>query len=87
MPAKEVGVETGFFDLGGNSLKVIEMVIEVKKTMGIEIPPLEAFDHSTIRKLSDKYSHKDTQQKNDIRQNNESVAMAHELLTFVRGNK
>ncbi len=47
-----VGVDDGFFDLGGNSLRALQMVAALKKARGLDVPVLQVFQTPTIRGLA-----------------------------------
>jgi len=48
----QVGVNSNFFDLGGNSLKIMEMNVLLSKEFKKEIPAAKLFEHTTIRSLA-----------------------------------
>jgi len=48
LQVEEVGIYDNFFDLGGNSLNVIQLNRELKKTFGIEISIASMFRNLTI---------------------------------------
>ncbi|MCP5105057.1 MAG: AMP-binding protein, partial [bacterium] len=50
---REVGIRDDFFELGGDSLKVITVVTEVHKQMDVRVPILQMFDSTTIEKLAE----------------------------------
>ncbi len=47
-----VGVRDSFFDLGGHSMLAVQMVAEIKKSMGKEIPLIALFSARTIEQLA-----------------------------------
>ncbi len=47
----EVGVDDGFFQLGGHSLKVILLTSRIQRHMGVKVPLQVVFKNSTIREL------------------------------------
>jgi amino acid adenylation domain-containing protein len=47
-----LGVNDNFFDLGGNSLKVMELSSKLSKVLKKEIPVIRLFEHSTIKALA-----------------------------------
>lgn len=49
---EKVGINHNFFDLGGNSLKMMEVSSQLSKEFKKEIPIAKLFEHSTIRSLS-----------------------------------
>lgn len=53
LEVKEIGVNTNFFDMGGNSLKMIRMVSEINQHFNIEIPVTKLFELPMIHLLSD----------------------------------
>jgi amino acid adenylation domain-containing protein/FkbH-like protein len=57
----EMGIDDNFFDLGGHSLKAIQMVNRLHKELHIKTSLKEIFAHPTVRALSD--ATKDTAQQ------------------------
>ncbi len=49
---EKVGIHDNFFDVGGNSLKIIKLSVELKNRMGIEIPVAKMFQYPTIASLA-----------------------------------
>jgi amino acid adenylation domain-containing protein len=49
---EEVGIDDGFFDLGGSSLAAFRMVSRFQARYGHEIPAVKVFQHPTIAKLA-----------------------------------
>lgn len=47
-----VGIDDDFFDLGGTSLKALEMIVWVADSYNADIPEVVAFQHRTIRSLA-----------------------------------
>lgn len=52
MNRKEIGVNDNFFDLGGNSMKIIKMIALVNKTFDIKLAVITAFTSPNISTLS-----------------------------------
>ncbi len=50
--AARLGAEDNFFDLGGQSLAMVAVHERLQEELGIEIPLVELFEHSTIRSLA-----------------------------------
>ncbi|MEP7308327.1 MAG: amino acid adenylation domain-containing protein [Acidobacteriota bacterium] len=48
----EVGVDESFFDLGGHSLKAIQIVSRINRDCGVQIGVGDVFEHATVRRLS-----------------------------------
>ncbi|NBI31206.1 non-ribosomal peptide synthetase, partial [Chengkuizengella marina] len=48
---KGIGVQDNFFDLGGHSLKAVQMIWKLQKEMGISVTLKNIFIHQTIEKL------------------------------------
>ncbi len=49
---RSVGIDDDFFELGGTSLKALEMIVWVGDTYEVQIPEVTAFQHRTIRGLA-----------------------------------
>ena len=49
---KRVGVNTDFFELGGDSLKVAQVATRIRATFGVDIPLRAAFEHRTVASLT-----------------------------------
>ncbi|MEM9457587.1 MAG: amino acid adenylation domain-containing protein [Myxococcota bacterium] len=47
-----IGVEYSFFDLGGHSLLLVQLMSRIRDHFGCEIPIVEFFRHSTIESLA-----------------------------------
>jgi hypothetical protein len=49
---EDFGVQTGFFELGGHSLLAIQVVLELRRILHIDLPVMALFDHPTVSGLS-----------------------------------
>ncbi len=49
-----VGTKDNFFDLGGDSLQLIEVHSELQKTLGREVSIMDLFEFTTVRSLADR---------------------------------
>ena len=49
---EKVGVNDNFFDVGGNSLKIITISAELKRLLGIDIPVTKMFQYPTVASLA-----------------------------------
>ncbi|WP_374015856.1 amino acid adenylation domain-containing protein [Paenibacillus thiaminolyticus] len=49
---ENVGVTNNFFDLGGHSLKVLQLIREISKRMGMNLPYRVVFDAPTIETMA-----------------------------------
>lgn len=49
---EEIGATDDFFDLGGNSLLAMQIVVRVRRRFGIDIPIRTLFDHRTLAEFS-----------------------------------
>ena len=50
---KSVGLDDNFFDAGGNSLVGLQVINEIRRTFGVELPKVALFQSPTIRTLTD----------------------------------
>jgi amino acid adenylation domain-containing protein len=50
----KVGIDHNFFDLGGNSLHIVQAHHKLEATLGLEISIVEMFAHPTIRALAER---------------------------------
>jgi amino acid adenylation domain-containing protein len=48
---ERIGVRDRFFALGGDSIKILRMVAEVKKELDIQVPVADVYRHNTIEEL------------------------------------
>ncbi len=48
----QIDVETSFFDMGGNSLRLIELLPRIRTALGVELKPVDLFSASTIVQLA-----------------------------------
>lgn len=49
----KIGIKDDFFELGGDSLKAINMITRVRKEVGIQIPLSDFFKNPTIKAISE----------------------------------
>ncbi|HWR60357.1 MAG TPA: condensation domain-containing protein, partial [Clostridia bacterium] len=63
-----VGVDDNFFEIGGHSIKAIEVINKVHKLLNVKISVSDLFSHSTIRSLSELIEGKGTSSFTEIRQ-------------------
>jgi len=50
--ASRLGAEDNFFDVGGQSLAMVAVHERLQAELGIELPLVELFEHTTIRSLA-----------------------------------
>jgi len=50
---KQVGLHDDFFELGGDSLKAMNIISEIHKELGVEVPITEVFTRPTINGISE----------------------------------
>jgi amino acid adenylation domain-containing protein len=70
------GVNDNFFDLGGNSLNIIQANVRINETLGIEIPVMVMFQYPTIGSLA---NYLDQSRRNETlkeQENKESEALS-----------
>jgi acyl carrier protein len=48
---EKVGIDDNFFDVGGNSIQVVQVHLRLQTMFGYEFPITELFTHTTIRKI------------------------------------
>lgn len=60
---KNISINDNFFEIGGNSLFAIQMMIRIEKNTGKELPLVSVFDHSTIESLAELIDDADTTYK------------------------
>jgi amino acid adenylation domain-containing protein len=48
----EIGIDDDFFEMGGNSIVAVKVMIQVEKEIGKRIPLSELFKHSTVEKFA-----------------------------------
>ncbi|HRY52966.1 MAG TPA: non-ribosomal peptide synthetase [Candidatus Portnoybacteria bacterium] len=50
---KKIGVNDNFFDLGGNSLKLIKVFSKIEKRLGVAAPVIKMFEYGTIKSFQE----------------------------------
>jgi surfactin family lipopeptide synthetase A len=50
---KPVGIRDSFFNLGGDSIRVLRLTSELKKRCRVDVPVADLYKHHTIERLSD----------------------------------
>ncbi len=63
---RPIGIQDNFFELGGHSLLTVQVLSQIKKSIGSEIAIADLFRHPTIEQLCEV-----------IRRNTESLALSH----------
>ena len=48
---RQVGVDENFFDLGGDSVLIVQVHAQLREELGVNLPIVGLFEHSTIRAL------------------------------------
>jgi amino acid adenylation domain-containing protein len=49
---EQIGVDESFFDVGGHSLKLVQVQAGIRSALGIEVPVVDLFRHPTIAALA-----------------------------------
>ncbi|MEU3963316.1 amino acid adenylation domain-containing protein [Streptomyces buecherae] len=49
----EIGLDDNFFDVGGNSLLLAEVAMQLSRELGVKVSPVLLFQHPTIGSLAD----------------------------------
>lgn len=49
---QKISVDTNFFDIGGDSLKIINVSSKIRKNLKIDLSVTDLFDHPTIKRLA-----------------------------------
>jgi len=52
LQVEKAGLQDNFFDLGGNSLLVVQAQVRLRDALGFELPVVKLFQHPTIRSLA-----------------------------------
>src|SRR5260221_13136019 len=50
---EKVGLRDNFFDLGGNSLLVVQAQARLRDALGFDLPVVKLFQHPTVQSLAD----------------------------------
>ncbi|MEU6076201.1 amino acid adenylation domain-containing protein [Micromonospora sp. NPDC047074] len=48
-----VGIDDNFFDVGGNSLSLVQVHIRLQELLGRQFPLVDLYEHSTVRRLAE----------------------------------
>jgi len=67
LSVSRIGIEDNFFDFGGDSLMALQVIAEMKKTLHMDVPVVNLYEHLTIRSLAASVNHREAQ--NEGRQN------------------
>lgn len=85
----KVGIYDNFFDLGGNSLSIVEVNYKINKTFNKNITVLEMFRHVTIDSLADFIANEGAKQQAKQEQRigsiNQSINVLNNKLKIMRG--
>jgi non-ribosomal peptide synthetase component F/acyl carrier protein len=57
IPAGSIGMDTGFFDFGGHSLKAVLLAAKIHEGLQVKMPLAEIFKHPTIRGMAEYIKH------------------------------
>ena len=50
--AGKLGVQHSFFDLGGQSLLAVQLLTQLRRSFGVELPLRSIFEHTTVEALA-----------------------------------
>jgi amino acid adenylation domain-containing protein len=73
---KPIGVRHGFFELGGDSIKILRLVGQFKTKLGLDIAIADIYRHSTVEELANYIS----SNEGGIRQRSEALHSATEAM-------
>lgn len=59
LKVNRIGIDEGFFDIGGHSMLAITLMIKIEKELGIRFPLSTLFNNSTIREMADFFGKED----------------------------
>jgi len=82
----KVGVETNFFELGGNSIDLIKINTRIKEELNVDIPMVIMFRYATVRSLSD-YLNSEEEKHDRIIDRDEEKQKAKSRLELMRNKK
>jgi acyl carrier protein len=63
LPTEKIGIQSRFFELGGNSFNVLELHTQVQNALDRHISVLDYFQYPTIVSFIEHLEHMDTMQK------------------------
>jgi amino acid adenylation domain-containing protein/non-ribosomal peptide synthase protein (TIGR01720 family) len=75
LPLDRIGVNDLFFNLGGNSLTIVQLSQRINREMGIEIPVADLFETNSISSIVNKYF----KDENEIEQKESDISDAHDI--------
>ena len=59
------GIETEFFQLGGNSLSILQLNRQINQALNVDIPEVAMFNYLTIRSFAGYLKDREAQQEKD----------------------
>ena len=65
---EKVGLHDNFFDLGGNSLLVVQAQARLRETLGIDLPVVKLFQYPTVGSLANFLAEREADPVENIRE-------------------
>jgi amino acid adenylation domain-containing protein/non-ribosomal peptide synthase protein (TIGR01720 family) len=81
---QEVGINYDFFETGGDSIKVIRLISELRKQLGWQLTVADVYSHRTIEALVTFYSTQNQQQQNAGQSKKEKEALVNEQIAGLK---
>ena len=72
LQVEKIGVNDHFFDIGGNSLNIVQVNTKLKQVLGKELPLMILFRYTTIRSLAQFIGEQEAKTKINVHRNNRS---------------
>jgi acyl carrier protein len=84
----EIGIDDNFFDLGGDSLLLMQLQLKILQTLGTDLSSAEMFQHPTIGSLTKRLSQKPTEESGGLEAIHDRAQMQRAAMTrgFQRRN-
>ncbi len=81
---EKVGIREGFFDLGGDSIKILKMLVVFEKEFGFKIPIADIYKHDTIEQIMEHLVNDRQRLEAQSEKNNEAAVKVEESISTLK---